>query len=239
MQKSLPAWAFGVLGMVGAALVGSMILNWVDLGGDFTVRGYQLALDGSRWFLLVPLAGILLVAASATRSAHTRLAAIFAGIVVAGYVMFGLTKGILTGGLDLWLMLGGAGAMLAGAGNRTWLRAAGGAAVLAGFFAPWADLSLAGVLWEGDVPGLAFKSLWLIPVAGVAGLLSAGGNGAKLSAGAGITVYGAFVLVVGKVALAVFGLGAWVALAASSVALVIGVLARGSESAAASKQLSA
>jgi hypothetical protein len=225
--------------MVGAALVGSMILNWVDFGGEFTVRGYRLALDGSRWFLLVPLAGILLVAAAATRSAHTRLAAIFAGIVVAGYVMFGLTKGILTAGIDLWLMLGGAGAMLAGASNRTWLRAAGGAAVLAGFFAPWADLSLAGGLWEGDAPGLAFKALWLIPVAGVLGLLGAGnaGSGAKLSAGAGITVYAAFVLAIGKAASMVFGLGAWVALAASTVALVIGVLARGSEPA--SKQLAA
>ena len=232
MQKSLPAWAYGVLGTVGAVLVGSMILNWIDFGGAFTVRGYTLALQQNHWLLLVPVAGLLLVGAAATRSAHTRLAAIFAGVVVTGYVLLGLTRGILTAGLETWLMLGGAGAMLAGAKDRTWLRAAGGAAVLAGFFAPWADLTLAGALWRGYATGLAFKALWLVPVAGIVGLLSAGNRatGGQLAAGAGITVYAAFLVAVGATAMLVFGLGAWIAVGASTVALAIGVLARGPES---------
>lgn len=241
MQKSLPKWAFGVLGVVGVILVGSMILNWVDLGGPFTVRGYSIALHDNHWLLLVPVAGGLLVGAAATRSEHTRLAAIFAGVVVTGYVLFGLTRGILTAGLETWLMLGGAGAMLAGAKDRTWLRAVGGIAVIAGFFAPWADLTLAGALWRGYVGGLAFKALWLVPVAGVLGVISAGNrtSGAKLAAGAGIMVYGTFLLAIGATAMLVFGLGAWAALGASTVALAIGVLARGTDADASRKQLAA
>ena len=234
MQKNLPNWAFGVLSVVGVVLVGSMVLNWIDFGGEFTVRGYSLAFD-NKWLLLVPVAGAALIAAASTRSQHARLAAIFAGVVVTGYVLFGLTRSIVHSGLDTWLMLGGAGAMLAGVSKeRAWLRAAGGAAVLAGFFAPWAELSMAGTLWHGYVGGLIGKSLWLIPLAGIAGIISFGSfgsfgsaqRGAGLAAAAGITVYGTFLLVLGSTALLVFGLGAWLAVGASTVALVIGVLAR-------------
>lgn len=230
MQKSLPAWAFGVLGVVGVVLVGSMVLNWIDFGGAFTARGFSLAMNDNHWLLLVPVAGIALIAGAATRSSHTRLAAIFAGVVVTGYVLFDLTRSIIHSGLDTWLMLGGAGAMLAGVGkDRSWLRAAGGAAVLAGFFAPWVELSMAKTLWHGYIDGLVFKSLWLVPLAGLVGIISAGNrtSGARLAAGAGVTVYATFLVVIGTTALMVFGLGAWLALGASSVALVIGVLARG------------
>src|SRR5687767_359687 len=227
MSKSLPNWAFGVLGVVGLVLVGSMILNWIDVADTYTVRGITLALESNRWLLLVPVSGAILIAAAATRSEHARLAAIFAGFVVLGYVMFGLTRSMIDSGLDTWLMLGGAGAMLAGAKDRPWLRALGGAAVVAGFFAPWVDLSLAKALWRGYVGGLIGNSLWIVPLAGIAGVISAGNkNGASLAAGAGIAVYAAFLLVLGTTALLIFGLGAWAAVGASAVALVIGVLAR-------------
>ena len=219
-----------MLSVVGAVLVGSMLLTWIDLEGLFDVRGITLAWEANHWLFLVPIAGAILLAAAATRSPHTRLAAIFAGITITGYVLFGLSRGILRSGLDTWLMLGGAGALLAGVSKeRAALRALGGLAILAGFIAPWADHSLFSVLRSGFDGEWTFRVLWLVPLAGLTGLASAvaGDLGPKLAAFSGIAVYGAFLYVIGVVAWAVFGIGAWLALGASTLALVIGVLARG------------
>lgn len=226
-MKNLPSWALGVLSVVGLVLIGSMALTWVDFGGLFSVRGYRLAIDDNHWLLLVPAAGLVLTLAATTRSPHARLAAIFAGLVVAGYVLFGLARSIIHSGLDTWLMLGGAGVMLAGAKDRASLRALGGAAVLAGFFAPWADISMFHTVRHVYDDGFSFNVLWLVPIGGVLGILGAGSaKGAKLALAGGAMVYGAFLLVLGVSAWMIFGLGAWLALGASSVALVIGVLAR-------------
>jgi hypothetical protein len=225
-MKNLPSWAFGVLSVVGAVLIGSMALTWIDFGGLFSVRGYRLALDDNRWLLVVPIAGAVLTLAAALRSPHTRLAAIAAGLAVAGYVMFSLARSIIHSGLDTWLMLGGAGLILAGAKDSRALRMLGGAAVLAGFFAPWAEFSMFYSLRKGySGSGITGDVLWLVPVGGVLGVLSAV-KGSKLAFAAGAMVYGSFLLVIGVAAWLVFGLGAWIALAASTVALVIGVLAR-------------
>ena len=86
-----------------------MLLNWVDLGGDFSMRGISLAWEANHWLFLVPVVGVALVASAATRSAHTRLAAIAAGISITGYVLFGVARSVLHSGLDTWLILGGAG----------------------------------------------------------------------------------------------------------------------------------
>ncbi|HEY5921506.1 MAG TPA: hypothetical protein VIV11_07535 [Kofleriaceae bacterium] len=227
-MKNLPSWAFGVLSVLGVVLIGSMALTWIDFGGLFSVRGYRLALDQNPWLLLVPIAGLVLTLAASTRSPHARLAAIFAGIAVAGYVLFGLARSIIHSGVDTWLMLGGAALMLAGAKDRAMVRALGGAAVLAGFFAPWADFSMFFTLRKVYDGELTFNVLWLVPIGGVLGLLSAGNaaQGRKLALAGGAMVYGAFLLVIGVSAWLIFGLGAWLALAASSAALVIGVLAR-------------
>lgn len=207
-----------------------MLLTWIDLGGEFQMRGLGLAWEANHWLFLVPIAGAVLVATAATKSDHTRLAAIFAGITITGYVLFDVARGMLHSGLDTWLMLGGAGAMLAGISKeRAALRAIGGLAVLVGFFAPWADFSLFAVLRSGLADDWTFKVMWLVPVGGLLGLasLAAGEAGGKLAALAGIAVYGSFLYVIGSVAWQVFGLGAWLALGASTVALIIGVLARG------------
>jgi hypothetical protein len=233
MKNKLPAWSFGVLAVAGLVLAGSMILDWVSFGGVFTARGYEIALE-NKWMWLVPVAGAVLFLAAVTRSEHARLAAIFGGLVVTGYTLFELARSMINSGLDTWLILGGAGAMLAGASKeRVALRALGGLAVLAGFFAPWESYSMFDML-RGEfraglrIGGTISYVLWLIPLAGVAGVLSAGNRatGGRLAAGAGITVYGSILLVVGAAALLVFGLGAWAALGASTVALVVGVLAR-------------
>jgi len=227
----LPQWAYGVLSVAGVALVASMVLNWIDLGGSWSRTGIGLAWDENHWMLLVPLAGALLVAAASTRSEFTRIAAIFAGIVVTGYVLFDLSRSIIHSGLDTWLILGGAGVMLAGSSReRVLWRAAGGVLVLVGFFAPWTRDSL----WKGLTAasgwdmGFTIRVLWLIPLAGVVGIISAGNarNGKALAIASGATIYGAFLWVIGSMAYLVFGMGAWAALAASTVALAIGVMAR-------------
>ncbi|HEY5948581.1 MAG TPA: hypothetical protein VIV40_23980, partial [Kofleriaceae bacterium] len=111
-----------------------------------------------------------------------------------------------------------------------------GAAVLAGFFAPWADFSMFYTLRKVYDGGFTFNVLWLVPIGGVLGILGAGNSakGSKLAFAGGAMVYGSFLLVIGVSAWLIFGLGAWLALAASSVALVIGVLARRREAAVAS-----
>jgi hypothetical protein len=229
VQKTLPSWTYNVLTFAGVVLIGSMLLNWISLGGPWTASGLRLAWESNHWLFLVPIAGAVLLATAASRSAHTRLAALFAGITVTGYVMFELAQSIIHSGLDTWLILGGAGAMLAGANRerRVW-RAIGGIAVLAGFFAPWLDESM----WKLMRSGLASEArvLWLIPLAGIAGLASTVlEQGGKLTAIAGLAIYAAFLIVIGKVAYFVFGWGAWAALGASTVALVLAVVVRGGE----------
>ncbi len=230
MRKTLPTWAFGVLGLVGVVLVGSMLLNWIDVGGEFRMRGIGLAWEANHWLFLVPVAGAALAAGAATRSEYTRLAAIAAGISITGYVLFDVATSMLHSGLDTWLILGGAGAMLAGVSKeRSMWRAVGGIAVLTGFIAPWADISMWHLLTSGFAGEMGIRILWLVPIAAVTGIISAGSaiKGAKLAAASGIAIYGTFLYIIGSVAWAVFGIGAWSALGASTVALIIGVLARG------------
>lgn len=228
MQKPLPKWALGVLSLAGVVLVGSMLLSWIDMG-DYSVRGLTLAWDENHWLFLVPLAGAVLAAAAATRSEHTRLAALFAGFVVTGYVLFNLAHSIIHSGLDTWLVLAGAGIMLGSTrGDRAMWRAVGGVAVLAGFFAPWVDWSMWAMLKLNITGNGVANSLWLIPIGGVLGIIAAGNkDGGKLAGIAGAMIYGVIVLTIALVAYYVFGLGAWTALGASATALVIGVLARG------------
>jgi hypothetical protein len=227
VQKNLPSWAFGVLAVIGLSLVGSMALNWIDLGGVWTQRGFSIALDENHWLLLAPIAGIVLFLAAITRSSHTRLAALFAGIAVAGYVLLGTARSMIHSGLDTWLVLGGAGLLCASTGkDKTVARVIGGAAVLAGFFAPWADVSMFRALTSGFTSGVSSNVLWLVPVGGVLGIISAGNkeNG-KLAVTAGMLVFGSILFVIAMVAILVFGLGAWIALGASTLALVISVVA--------------
>ena len=230
MKRSLPAWAFGILGTAGVVMVVSMLFAWVDFGDR--VSGLRLAWDGNHWLFLVPAAGALLVATASARSEYTRFAAIAAGVVVAGDVVFEFAKGILHSGLDGWLLFGGAGAILAGANaSKRHLRVAGGLAVLAGFFAPWTSHSMFRELWAADeLLGFAsYRVLWLVPVAGLVALASGADvtpRGKKLALASGLGVYGAFLWLIGSAAALVLGWGAWGAFGASAVALVLGLFAR-------------
>jgi hypothetical protein len=223
VNKNLPAWAQNVLCLAGLVLVASMLMVWIDFGDG--ISGLRLAWNDNHWMFLVPLAGAALFVSASTRSAHARLCAVAAGVVVAGYVLFGVARSFIEMDLDTAMILAGAGLLVA-ASTTTAMRLAGGALVLVGFFAPWADFSMFDVLVHtGFSVALV---LWLIPLAGIAGVLSAGNRleGGKLAAVSGLAVFGAIVTVLGWFAINVFGIGAWLAFGASAVALVVGLFAR-------------
>jgi hypothetical protein len=219
-----------------------MFVNWIDVERD-TATGFSLAWNENKWLFLVPIAGALLAVTAGARSEAARFAAIAAGVVITGYTLFYLAKGLaIEGGAPVWLLFGGAGVMLAGASKtgRIW-RVLGGAAVLAGFFAPWTQMSM----WDFMRSGLYdlavqeagyIRLLWLIPLAGVAGIASALSSHVKagrVSLLGGIAVFGAFAGVLGLLANEVLAWGAWSAFGASTLALVIGVLAPAGVAAAA------
>lgn len=234
MKKTyLPSWTYGVLSVVGVILVASMLVTWVDVGWQ-SRTGLGLAWHDQHWLFLVPLTGALLIGAASARSELTRLAAIAAGVVVAGDVLFQFARGLIDGGVDSWLLFGGAGVILGGIpeSRRGW-RIAGGVAVLAGFFAPWDDTSLWNLLTSDELElftafGITLRVLWLIPVAGLLAIgsgASAHPRSGRGALAAGALVFGAFLWVIGSAANLVLGWGAWAALGASATALVIGVLA--------------
>jgi hypothetical protein len=232
----LPSWAHGVLSAVGVTLVASMFLAWVDVAGE-TRNGLWFAWHHKHWFFLVPVTGALLVAAASTRSEMTRLAALGAGVAVAGTILFQFARGLIDGGIDTWLIFGGAGVILGGvASTRKDWRIAGGVAVLAGFFAPWDDQSLWNALTSSELEflteglGVTVRILWLVPVAGLVAIgsgLSSSAKSGRAALVAGLMVFGSFAWVIGSFANLVLGIGAWAALGASALALAIGIFAPG------------
>jgi len=238
MTKPLPSWAYSVLSICGAVLVASMLVSWVSAMGE-SHSGLGLAWHDNHWLFLVPLVGAALAITSATRSELTRLAAIAAGVTITGYVLFQFAKSVVfDGGVDSWLVFGGAGAILGGVSPRrsSW-RIAGGVAVLAGFFAPWSDHSMFDALTSDEVAflrdglGVTVRILWLIPLAGLAAIgsgVSASTSSGRLALASGLAVFGAVAWTIGSFANLVLAWGAWAAVAASAIALVVGVLAPGS-----------
>jgi hypothetical protein len=236
-MTTMPRWATTILATMGVVMVAAMFVNWVDVNGQIEMNGWRFAWDTDRWLLLVPVVGAALVAAASTRSRHTRLAAVLAGALVAGDVLYDLSKDLVHADLATWLVLGGAGAILAGLGKdgRGW-RIGGGLAVLAGFFAPWTHNSLYGLLTDDlartilDHMGVTVRVLWLIPLAAIGGIvagLDRKPSGGRLALASGVAIYGAFLWLIGSAANVVLAWGAWATLAASAVALVLGVLASG------------
>jgi hypothetical protein len=133
----------------------------------------------------------------------------------------------------MWLMLGGAVVVMFGSVDKhRALRGAGGLAILIGFFAPWTSDSLFRGLWAaGDVAdmfGISTAVLWLIPLAGIAAIVSSnqtGIRGRRLALGAGIAVFASILWFIGSIANMVFARGAWATFGASATALVLGLVA--------------
>jgi hypothetical protein len=230
MNKKLAGWATSALAVVGAVLVGAFFVSWINDG----TSGLSLAWHEEHWLFLVPISGALLAATASAKSEHTRIAAVVAGLLVAGDLCFEMLRGMLHGGLDLWLMLGGAIAVLAGAGTKQRVLAAGGGiAILVGFIAPWTSQALFSTLTSDSAElaaalGINIKILWLIPAAGIAAIVASGmadTRGRNLALVSGIAVFGSILWMIGSVANLVFAWGAWATLGASAIALVLGLTA--------------
>ncbi len=236
MNKRLAGWAYSVLTVVGVVLVGAFFVSWVKIGGGTT--GLSIAWH-EHWLFLVPLSGAVLAATAGAKSSATRLAAVAAGALIAGDMAFELLRGMLHFHLDMWLMLGGAVLAIVGSADKhRALRGAGGIAILAGFFAPWASDSLFdGLRRAGDMAsafGIHTVVLWAIPLAGIAALVSSnmiGLRGRRVALIAGLAVFGSIVWFIGSVANVVFAWGAWATFAASATALVLGLVAPSEKSA--------
>lgn len=232
MQTKLARWASSLLVVVGVVLVAAFFFDWVRGG----ISGARLAWDIKHWLFLVPISGAALAITAGTRSQHTRLVAILAGLLVVGDVALALFRGVIDSGLDTWLLLGGAGVMIAGmADKRRSLRAVGGVAVLLSFFAPWDDKSMFRSLIGSDADvlkamGINVGVMWLSGIAGVTAILSALSTkpwSRWVAAMSGIAVYASFFWVMGSVVNMILAWGAWATLGASATALVLGVLAPG------------
>nr|HEX4313727.1 hypothetical protein [Kofleriaceae bacterium] len=225
MDRNLVGWARETLTAAGVAMVVGFFLAWLDVFDR--VSGFDLAWDSNSTLFLVPLAGIAL--AFAARGPWARIAALGAGLLVVGDVMFQIVHGVLDAGLATWLILGGAGMALAGISEaRRGLRLVAGLAILAGFFAPWDDTSMFDFLRTvGFHGGLTVAVLWFVMIGGVCALAAAaGGARAKLlSAAAGVLVLGSITFSVASTLWTVSAWGAWITLGASVTALLIGVIA--------------
>ncbi|MGE0548684.1 MAG: hypothetical protein AB7O24_23675 [Kofleriaceae bacterium] len=231
MKKPLPSWTYTALVLCGVVLIGSMFMTWIDVMGH-TETGFAFAWRETKWLLLVPLVGVVLAATAATRAEATRLAAICAGLLIAGYLLFSFARTVvIDGGLDTWMIFGGAGlSIVGGASSRHTLRLVGGIAVLAGFFAPWDDQAMWRDMLEvpAEIAGMfGLKILWLIPVGGllsIAGALSSRRTPNLLAILGGVVVLGSISWWLLQALDVVFAFGAWSALGASTIALVLGML---------------
>ncbi len=223
-------WAEGALSSAGAVLLIAFFLPWVSIFGH-SATGLGIAWDDNHWLFLVPLSGVALLGAA--RTEYARLAAIVAGLLVCGDVLLKSTHAMLDADLATWLVLGGAAAMLAGTSQRyASLRALGGLVVLAGFVAPWDSDSMFRSLLDSDKRemasafGVMMYALWLVPIGAVVGLAaSRSAKGKQLAGLAGGLVLAGILIYLGSALTAVLSWGAYATLGASTVALVLGVLA--------------
>jgi hypothetical protein len=214
----------------GVVMVAAMFFAWIDLG-PLSLSGFQIARMGDRWLWAVPAAGGVLAFAAATRSSYTRWAALAAGLVVAGDVVFELAKGMLHMEWEGWMVIGGAAVILLGAApERRALRAIGGASVVIGFLAGHGiDAADLAPTWIAVV-------LWAIAASGVVAMASAAlatPTGRSLALASGLAIYALLLGLMVYAAYEVFGLGAWAAFGASAVSLVVSLLVPGEGGAAA------
>lgn len=226
--KTLPGWTFVVFAVLGAALIGSMALTWA--GEDpFAVSGYVLATQFSKWLLLVPISGVCLLLLALTKSPHVRLAALAAGVVTVGYLLFVIALSMMHGGADLYMIIGGATALvIARKPQRAPLRALAGLVIIVGFFAPWtARSAFRFLIQEHTGLELFIHVFWLILVGGILGVASAFAKqkATTLAVTGAVLVFAAFATVLAIAVIFVLHFGSWIALGAGVLSMIVALVA--------------
>ena len=104
-----------VLTVAGLAMVVGFFLPWIDVGGAFTVSGWDFVKSSHvAWhtrmvLLLLPIAGALLALAGLAGGAAAASLGVATGLGVFGYMFFRIAWGFIkTTGLGLWMVLGAA-----------------------------------------------------------------------------------------------------------------------------------
>lgn len=231
------AGAATALMVVGVVLVAAFFAPWIDVMGQLKISGWELAKNDVTRLYLVPVLGLALIAAGATRSKYLPLVAAIASLAIVGTTAYYTVRGVLQFEYGALITLAGGGVALAGIGDqRRGLRALGGAMALVGFFLPWRDGDSAFAMLRSDeadlarAMGIAVSALWLIPAGAflaIASTVTAKGNGKALAGLGGAAVLGGFFWFLGSAVNLVAGWGVWATLgagvAAGALALVAGV----------------
>ena len=218
----------------GAALVVGFFLPWVDLGVA-SASGWDAARHGTGWthhlLWLAPLAGLGLLLSGASDDRRARSLGILTGALVLGWLALASGRDILG---DLrwggWLaLIGAAGVVAAMSGGQRALAAASAAACAVAFFLPWYGGASGYTFAHGAA---AYDLTRLAPVwLGLFGALAAGavaltGRRTSLASLGALGVVAAVAWPYVVVIHLVFGLGAWLTLGGSALALGAGLATR-------------
>jgi hypothetical protein len=235
-----PATALTVVGVV---LVAAFFAPWIDIQGQLTFSGWWIANHDATRLFVVPVLGLALVAAGATRSRYLPLIAAIASLAIVGSTAYHTVRGVLQFEYGTLLTLGGGAVVLAGISDkRRGLRALGGVMALAGFFLPWGNGESAWAALRSDeadlarAVGISMSALWAIPAGALAALASTlltKPNGRVVAGIGGAAVLGGFFWFLGSAVNLVAGWGAWTTLGAGVAAGVLALVAAATRPAAA------
>lgn len=228
------------LAVVGCVLVAAFFAPWIDLQGQLKLSGWWLANHEATRLFLVPVLGLALVAAGATRSRYLPLIGAIAAVAIVGSTAYHTVRGVLKFEYGTLITLAGGAVAIAGIGDkRKSLRALGGVMALVGFFLPWGGGDSAWAILRSDEAdlaralGLTLSCLWLIPAGALLAIGStAMGKNGRLCAGlGGAAVLVGFFWFLGSAVNLVAGWGAWTTLGAGIAAgLLAAVAAAGGSS---------
>jgi hypothetical protein len=218
---------------LGAAIVGGFFMPWTDswVGG---ISGWSFTTDWGMWrYLLVPLAGLALIAAAVLSPALVPAAAIAVGGGITawfGWHMASVTAAVY--GWGITMVVGGAVFAIAGALiKKPSMSAVGGFTMIGGFFCPWIDPGhISGFeLARANGLGAIAIAAWLVPIGGALAAYGAG-NGDR---GRGMAGFGGLVglgaigyltyRLLGGVLMGLAGWGYFLVVAAGIAALVVGI----------------
>jgi hypothetical protein len=228
------AGAANALTVVGVVLVAAFFAPWIDLNGQLTFSGWWLANHDATKLFVVPVLGMALVAAAATRSKYLPLVAALASLAIVGTTAYHTVRSVLHFEYGTLLtLLGGALALAGISDKRRGLRALGGALALAGFFLPWGDGHSAWAILRSDEADLAremgvtMNALWAIPAGALLALASTAKEtkGGALAGVGGALVLGGFFWFLGSMVNLVAGWGAWTTLGGGVAAGVLALVA--------------
>ena len=234
MSSPTPAGRSNLLVLaLGAAIVAGFFLPWTEAwaGG---ISGWAFATEWDMWrYLLVPIAGLALIAAALLSPRLVPAAAIAVGGALTawfGWHMASVTAAVY--GWGITMVVGGAVFAIGGALiKKPQMSAVGGFAMIGGFFCPWIDPGHISGFELARTNGLGPIAIaaWLVPVGGAIAAYGAGTGecGRGMAGFGGLVGLGAIAYLtyrlLGGVLMGLAGWGYLMVVAAGIAALVVGI----------------